>query len=359
VLIEDRPMPIKTAQLAQIAEQIAAQVRRLIPRSSNRYLDSAEAVGSDWLKTTYSIQYGEFIHTVVRAGTKGPGQATIKQKETKTNFCFPKTKYRDASIKSLRDAVLDFIQNGTIEGRGIDLNYKPGMAAEKAYSAKFGAGLADYLNTSGFRDGRQRFTARNVMQKVKNELAQNDRMIQSLRMSERDAFENIHGVRADRSLMFPPRYIAASARNACKYGVGNCEECGCLAFAMFLTLKRPDGTAIVALADEERPRVELVQAKSEGDSHFFVLVNRPGSNDIFDDFDNWFANPKTIACDPWITDHGVGGPITATSLAMRELQDYLQSKSGRPEFLAVRATGFLGKVPEDFKNDPNFCLPGE
>jgi hypothetical protein len=349
-------MTITINRLVEIAQEVAGVVRDRIPRSANRFLDT-DATNSDWLKNTYEIPYTEFIQTFVRTGTKGPGQVAIKQRTKEpVACCFSKTVSRDATIRQLKDAVLDFLQNGSIDGQTVDLNYKPGKDAEKAYSAKFAAALAAFLNQRGLRAGKERFTARTVLGKIQNQLRDNDRLGQALGRSAADAFVAIHGRNADRTLQFPPHYIAASARNALKFHLGNCEECACTTFAFLLTFKRADGTRLAALAEDDRVKVELIQARSVGDSHFFVLLNRPGTTDIFDDFPTWFANPKVVACDPWITDTGAGGRITSEEMA--DLRDYLKplNKDG-PEFLAVRATGYLGQVPEGFKEKASFRLP--
>lgn len=193
------------------------------------------------------------------------------------------------------------------------------------------------------------------MRKVRRQLTDNDRLVQALNMPVESALPAVHGNRADRSIQFPPRYLAASARNAIKFGIGNCEERGCAAFCMLVTFKRADGASVAALSDGERPKIELIQAKSEGDAHFFVLLNRPGTTDIYDDFGNWFNNANVVACDPWITDTGVGGCITAN--ALNALRSYLKpgGKNG-PSFLAVRATGYVGAVPADFKENDKFRL---
>jgi hypothetical protein len=338
-------MPLSTSELAQAALQVAQEVRRKVPRSANRFLEDG-AGASDWLKNPNSIQYTTFMEFVVRAGTKGPGQTAIKQKTKVPGCFFAKTVYVDSSIKELKEAVLDFLNNGTVEGARVDLSYKPGMDAEKAYSGKFATALAAFLNARGLRFGQQAFEARSVLHKLYNELKENDRLIQSLGMSAGEAFNAIHGgPKADRELQFPPRYVAASGRNAIKFGTGNCEECGCAAFAMLLTFKKSDGNSLDArLLPTDNIRIELIQAKSAGDSHFFVLLNRPGTNDIFADFDSWFANRKVVASDPWITDTGAAGAITGFT----DLRDYLKPMgSDGPEFLAVRATGNLGQTPEN------------
>jgi hypothetical protein len=43
---------------------------------------------------------------------------------------------------------------------------------------------------------------------------------------------------------------------------------------MLLTFKDSAGRPLARLGDTERRRMELVQARSEGDEHFFVLLNR-------------------------------------------------------------------------------------
>jgi hypothetical protein len=45
---------------------------------------------------------------------------------------------------------------------------------------------------------------------------------------------------------------------------------------------------------------------------------------------------------------------------MRELQGYLRGEGGTgPSLLAVRAVGYVGATPDDFKNDPSFRIPWE
>jgi hypothetical protein len=351
-------MPIERDELVRIAHRVAARVRRLVPRSSNRYL-AAGAGESDWLHDTSQVRYTEFLLAVVRAGTKGKGQDTIKQEVTTGPIWWSTTTSQDVSVKAIRKAVLDFIKTETIDGRPIDLNYKPGLATEKAYSDKFAAKLADFLNARGLRHKGERFSAPRVLSKIVNELTENERVSQAFRRPYGEALRDVY-LRPKPDLMFPPRYIAASARNACKYGLGNCEECGCLAFALLVTLRRPDDTPLATFAaGEARPRVELVRAiDGQQFTHFFVLVNRTGTSDITD-FTSWFDNPDTIACDPWIADGGAGGSITDTSDAgVRELRNYLSPGVGqRPSFLRVWATGSLGQVPEDFKDNANFRIP--
>jgi hypothetical protein len=334
-------MTIKADQLAALAQRVANQVRRQIPRSSNRYLDP-EVGATDWLHDEGKIEYTNFIQVCARIKAKGPTQDAIKKVTKETRFCiFTKKVSGDASVRELKDAVLDFLQTGRIDGNPIDLGYKPGMAAEKEYSQKFGAALAIHLNTMGFRDGATRFTADNVMKRVRLEILANDRGIQA----------------GGANLPIPLKYVSSSAKNAFRFGVGNCEECGCAAFAMLLTLSTDDGKPIVEVDDADRVRVELVHGKSENSGHFFVLLNRTGTLDVFDDFTRWFAEPTVIVCDPWITDEGVGGPVTSNSNGMLELRRFLKpdSKAG-PDYLKVRSTGYLGKN-DGLKDDPGFHLP--
>ncbi len=339
-------MSIKTDRLAEVAQRVASQVRRQIPRSSNRFLDP-ETGGTDWLNDEGSIEYTNFIQVCARISTKGPTQDVIQKVDKKTVLCvFTKKVSRDASIRELKDAVLDFLHTGSVDGRPIDLSYKPGMDAERAYSAKFGAALADYLNGLGFRNGTDRFKPANVMNRVRLEIVANDRAIQASA-----------GAKAGASLPIPLKYVASSAKNAFNFGVGNCEECGCAAFAMLLTFSTTEGAPLAEIEDVHRVRVELIHGKSENNAHFFVLLNRTGTLDVFDDFTRWFADPTVIACDPWITDEGVGGQITSSSKGMLELRRFLKpdSKAG-PDSLKVRSTGYLG-VHDGLKDHPGFHLP--
>jgi hypothetical protein len=234
-------MGLNTDQIVQIAKQVATQVRLKIPRSANRFLDSEDGE-SDWLKDPSQIEYTDFIQTFVRTGTAGPRQHEIKQETRESAYCFfTRTVSVDASIDDLKDAVSDFLREGRIAGARIDLSYKPGKIAERAYSASFAAALADFLNARGLRDGTNRFQSRSVMMKIK--------------------------------------------------------------------------------------------------------------------FLNWFANQNVVACDPWITDTGSAGSITSAA-DVGALRDYLKplTKDG-PEFLAVRATGYLGAVPDGFTEKDAFRLP--
>jgi hypothetical protein len=332
-------MTIKPDQLAALALRVANQVRRQIPRSSNRFLDP-DVGATDWLHDEGKIEYTNFIQICARIKAKGPTQDVIQKVTKIPRLCiFTKKVSSDASVRELKDAVLDFLQTGRVDGNPIDLGYKPGMAAEKEYSQKFGAALATYLNAKGFRKGTAKFTGDDVMKNVRLEILANDRGIQA----------------GAANLPIPLKYVGSSAKNAFRFGVGNCEECGCAAFAMLLTLSASDGTS-VAVDDADRVRVELVHGKSEGSGHFFVLLNRAGTVDVFDDFTRWFADPTVIVCDPWITDDGVGGPVTSTSNGMMELRRFLKpdSKPG-PDYLKVRSTGYLGKN-DGLKDDPGFHL---
>jgi len=333
-------MTIQPDQLTALAQRVANQVRRKIPRSSNRFLDS-DAGGTDWLIDEGKIEYTNFIQVCARIKATGPTQDVIKKVTKETVFCmFTKKVSVDASVRELKAAVLDFLQRGHIDGSPINLDYKPGMAAENEYSQKFGAALAIHLNTMGFRNGAVTFTAENVMRRVMLEIMQNDRGIQA----------------GNAKLPIPLNYVCSSAKNAFRFGVGNCEECGCAAFAMLLTLSTVDAQPITEVEDADQVRVELVHGKSEGSGHFFVLLNRTGTLDVFEDFTRWFADPGVIVCDPWITDEGVGGPVTSTSNGMLELRRFLKpdSKAG-PDYLKVRSTGYLGKN-EGLKDDPGFHL---
>jgi hypothetical protein len=335
-------MTIKTDRLAEIAQRVANQVRRQIPRSSNRFLDT-EADETDWLKDEGKIEYTAFIQTFARISAKGATQNVIQKVEKVPVLkVFTKTVSRDASVRELKDAVLDFLNNGKVDGKPIDLDYKPGIDAEKEYSKKFGAALASHLNALGLRDGNALFMPNNAMKKVRLEILAADRSMKP---------------GGGAGLPLPSKYIRSSAKNAFRFGVGNCEECGCAAFAMLLTFEKDDGSPLAALDDSDRVRVELIHGKSEGDGHFFVLLNRTGTLSVFDDFARWFSDPTVIVCDPWIADEGVGGLITSSSTGMLEVRRFLKPdlKSG-PDSLTVRATGYLG-AKGDLKDDPGFHLP--
>jgi hypothetical protein len=165
-------------------------------------------------------------------------------------------------------------------------------------------------------------------------------------------------LRSDRGMQgrslpeLPLTYIRSSALSASRFGVGNCEECGCAAFATLLTLPSIDNRPI----GNERIRMELIYGMSDSSAHFFILLNRSGANDVLQDFDQWFNNPSVVVCDPWIVDHGLGAKMNAKNDAMLELKSWLKppTKSG-PETLKVRATGHIGQN-DGLKPHENFTL---
>ena len=90
----------------------------------------------------------------------------------------------------------------------------------------------------------------------------------------------------------------ASAKNAIRYGIGNCGECAALAFTMFAEYPGPEGNIALPGLDgtvNARSRIEKVSA-TKGD-HAFVVVNRNASVDIKNP-GAWMTG-ETILCDTW------------------------------------------------------------
>ena len=291
---------------------------------------------TDWLKITSSIRYTDFIQTVARVKSQGATQQKVTVVSTQKRWLRKKTTHSEVSIKELKRAVLDFVDNGKVDGKPLDLRYKPGLVEEKAYSEKFGSALASWLNAKGFRRDGEPFTGENVMNALHSQFFPNDRYMQESKKNGTEA-------------PFPMGYVTSSAKNAMRFGVGNCEECGCSAISMLLSnseLTKGAGDA----------RIELIEAKVAGDSHYFVLLNRSGATNPLQDFANWFNDPNVVVCDPWVTDRGVGGKITSNSGGMRELREYLQPDlNTRPSILRVRWEGVLGQE-QTMKVDPKFVL---
>ena len=97
-------------QIVAIAKEVATTVRERIPRSSNRFLDP-EKGRMDWLMDANRIEYRNFIESVVRTGRHGPGQNTIKNINNRV--------FRNLSIGDVKQAVLDFLRDGRIDGNAI------------------------------------------------------------------------------------------------------------------------------------------------------------------------------------------------------------------------------------------------
>ena len=346
-------------QLAALAQRVATHVRNQIPRSSNRYHDPNSGA-TDWLHAQQDIEYTDFLLTISRIKSQGADT----EKVTKRNFfcMFTEKAAKVASVSELKDAVLDFVRNGRVDGHPVDLGYKKGKDAEKEYrdaehdySKKFGAALAEYLNTKGFRKGGAKFTAEEVMYRVRMELLGHDRS-EKVAAGEKAVIKGLNV----KPLPLPLSYLGSSAKNAFKFGIGNCEECGCAAFAMLLTLSTDDGKPITGIDDADRVPIELVYATvksdphKDADSHFFVLLNRCSAIDVQGDFPRWIDDPTVVACDPWIIDGGVGGKITSTSSkGILDLRTYLKPDQ---KTLKVRRTGFLGNH-DGLKDHAGFHLP--
>jgi hypothetical protein len=344
-------MPLQIYQLREIAQQVAREVRRKVPRSSNRFLD-INATVSEWSERG-AVPYMEVIHSLVRTGTKGVGQTGVRQEFGQ----------EDMSIKALKNAVLDFIKNGQIDGKSVNLSYKQTtentfkLGEERAYSKKFAAALAQHLNLKGLRYRGAPFD-NSVLNKIQNVIEGHQRLGQSLAMEQKTAMLKVHGHKQefDPTLRFPPKYIGASGRSAIKFGVGNCEELACTAFAMLLAFKRSDDQNLHNnLASQDLYKVELVQARDwKLNAHFFVLINRPGLVDVFDDFDNWFNNYTVVVCDPWVTDTGDGGAGSVTGVV--KFRETLVCDGKTPSSLTVRAVGYLGKAPVGFGTIDEFKI---
>jgi len=345
-------------QLAALAQRVATHVRNQIPRSSNRYHDPKSGA-TDWLHAQEDIEYTDFLLTISRIKSQGADT----DKVTKKNFfcMFTQKAAKVASVSELKDAVLGFLRKGQVDGHPVDLGYKPGKDAEKGYrdaekeySKKFGAALADYLNAEGFRKAGAKFTAEEVMFRVRMELLGHDRS-EKVGAGEKAVIKALNV----QPLPLPLSYLGSSAKNAFKFGIGNCEECGCAAFAMLLTLSTDDGKPITNIDEANRVPIELLYASvksdpnKDPDSHFFVLLNRCSARDVQEDFSRWIDDPTVIACDPWIIDGGVGGKVTSTSKGIQELRAYLKPDQ---KTLKVRRTGFLGNH-DGLKDHPGFHLP--
>lgn len=322
-------------QIARVAQRVATQVRRQIPRSSNRYLTD-DITSTDWLHVEDEIEYTKFIQSIARLNAEGGTQKGIQHVTKKSIGCMRTKKISStASVSDLKHAIRDFLRDGRIDGKAIDLRYKPNLNAEKEYSRKFGAALAEYLNKRGFRNGKHLFTPEKVMWTVSDELFRNDR-----------------GLKGHSLPSLPLTYIRSSALNASRFGVGNCEECGCAAFATLLTLPAIDNHPI----GNERIRMELVYGMSDSSAHYFVLLNRSGANSLLQDFAQWFDDPSVVVCDPWVIDQGLGAKMTTDNAGMRELRSWLKpnQKEG-PETLRLRATGYIGQS-DGLKSHDNFVL---
>ena len=328
-------------ELAELAERVAHQVRVQIPRSSNRFLDT-DPMATDWLKTEGKIGYTNFLQIIARIKVGDATQENIKlRSRKKVNWFISKTSYASLSVSGLRSAILDFIRTGRVDGKPIDLGYKPSLQDEQSYSKKFGDALADFLNRLGFRHGKERFKGDNVMVLVAREISMSDR-----------------AAKLGRDPTFPLKYIGSSATNAFKFGIGNCEECGCAAFSMLLTMTGQSGKSLMGGTGGHRYRMELVYGMSEYSSHYFVLLNRSSAEDIFSSFNLWFDDPTVVVCDAWVTDGGTGGLITSGSKGMIDLRSWLKPPNEEgPQKLHVRAVGYVGES-EGLKTDPRFRLPG-
>lgn len=358
---------MNTDQLARLAKTVARNVRQAIPRSANRQW-SEEQGKSTWLQNQDEIpSHVRLLHTLVRtASSPNPG-ATVnamnrkiggaldmltKRRKKKVLGITYKTKYDPVTVRDLKRIILEFMN-----AEGIDLRYQ-NRDDELRYCRDFGDRLATYLNNRGYRKfvsnanggNRVLWSGDRVIDNLNSDLLEHQRM-GKFNVDMR----SFGDTGAD--LTLPLEYVLGNARNALKFRIGNCEELASVAFAMLLLGKRSQHESIDT--GDRAISMELVYIKSpppERASHFFVVLNRPNFDTSFieDDKDNWAVDPETIICDPWISDTGIGGPITKNSAEMRELQGWIFQSD-----ICVRATaqlgGHLGMIRA--KDERSFYIP--
>lgn len=335
---------METERLAELCNNIAHRVRVLIPRSSNRRL-AESGDRSEWLTGTIP-SHVKLLHNLVRTSSSAPGgnlpagkfggaldKFTLETK--KKTFFGTKYKYEHKTVRDLKRAVKQFLDT-----HNPDMSYRSALE-EKNFEAQLGQALADYLNSQGFRRATTQnkktrylnWEGHRIFDDLNSDLLEHQRMMKySVRYNE---FTNIN---IDMNL--PIKYVTGNARNSIRFRIGNCEEVASVAFVMLLLGKR-SAHSVIDTSGRDIP-VELVYSKSRAgaDAHFFVIVDRRnvGEGPINDTKEDWAQEPHTVACDPWISDAGVGGDLLGGDNTLDDLRHWIAEAD-----LRVRAAGTLGQ----------------
>lgn len=325
--------------LIEISDRIAKHIRTKIPRSYNR-IRTAPQTNTEWVTNITTTPYASLVGSLVRMSITTDTSQWHEDKFKKSIAC-------NKSPSEVKQAIRSFLQLGVVGGSAVNLSYKDSKQAEKDYGEKFFAALALKLNASGFRWGEGRDA------QLKNAKDASITVVTYLSQTDRMYLDRYQVNLTLNNTPMPFTYIRALSKSAMEFKVGNCEECACAAFAMFLRFKDTQDQPLHNAPGQIR--VELVKAKTGvGGGHFFVLLNRP-ETEIKPAFQTWFNNRDVIVCDPWISDKGVGGIITSVHPAIQELREYLvEEGNAGPNILHVRAAGHIADNPAEFQNNPIF-----